>query len=333
LIRFANNPNVSLYGCQTKNIFENKIENYTPIRESLIPLAVRRYMPFLRLLEGPSIFHSSYYRFSIQRDIANITTVHDFTYEYYVSGLAKFIHSMQKAMSLRSSSGIICVSENTKRDLLKFYPSVDPRIIKVIYNGVSDDFYPERNFPTVVSNKFLDLKFRGYVLFVGDRSTYKNFDKAVQTLSALNNLQLVIVGGKPLSKNEINLLDPLNERYFYFRGVSSLELNYLYNNANCLLYPSSYEGFGIPILEAMKAGCPVVSTNLSSIPEVAGDAALLASATEPAEFVSLISQLDVEAKRADLIKKGFIQAGKFSWDKCFEETYAFYKEVYERKFL
>ena len=124
----------------------------------------------------------------------------------------------------------------------------------------------------------------------------------------------------------------LQKDYFHYQGISAEDLNILYNNAFCLLYPSSYEGFGIPVLEAMRAGCPVVSTNLSSIPEVAGDAGLLVNNIKVEEFVKEIEKLEDNEFRDKIIAKGLEQSKKFSWDRCFEETFEFYKEVVGKKF-
>jgi mannosyltransferase len=140
---------------------------------------------------------------------------------------------------------------------------------------------------------------------------------------------LVIVGGENISDKEKELFQ---KEYLHFQGISTKDLNILYNNAFCLLYPSSYEGFGIPIAEAMKAGCPVVSSNRSSIQEVADDAGLLVDKIEVEEFVKVILKLENKEFRDKLILKGLEQAKKFSWDKCFEETLEFYKEVVGKKF-
>ncbi|QDZ90403.4 glycosyltransferase family 4 protein [Shewanella decolorationis] len=321
------------FGEPNENIFRRGLTGLVEEAEpSLFPVGVRRYLPFLKKLEKGSIFHSSYYRFSIQSDVATVTTVHDFTYEYFTKGISRFVHSAQKRAAVRHSAGIICVSENTKRDLLKFYPEIDPSRVRVIYNGVSGDFYPIGEISDI-PNCFEVLSGIKFLIFVGDRSSYKNFDKVVDVLLMNESISLVIVGGKAFSEEESGLLSSLAGRVFHFRGVTGPELNYLYNKAFCLVYPSSYEGFGIPVIEAMKAGCPVIAANRSSIPEIAGDAALLVDDITAHAISSLVEQLDDPVVRKQHVEKGFSQASKFSWDKCFEETYAFYKEVYERKFF
>ena len=321
-----NKLDITFYGFENENIFGKDINQEI---ESKIISKFARYLPFLKKLPKNSIFHSSYYRVSNQKDIVNITTVHDFTYEYYRKGLAKYIHSLQKGRAINKSDGIICVSENTKKDLLKFYPNINDDKIKVIYNGVSNTFFQLTQPSNYLTNNYEKLKNKKYILYVGDRKGYKNFDIAIKVFQKLNDFIFVIVGGGDLRDDEKELLQ---KEYFHYQGISTKDLNILYNNAFCLLYPSSYEGFGIPILEAMKAGCPVVSTNISSIPEVAGDAGLLVDKVEVKEFVKAILKLENKEFRNEIISKGFEQAKKFSWDKCFEETLEFYKKVAGKKF-
>lgn len=241
---------------------------------SLLPGLLLRYLPFKTTLTTPTLFHSSYYRYSRQKGVANITTVHDFTYEYFNHGLKKQIHSWQKSQAVRHSAGVICVSENTRRDLLQFYPDIDPNRVSVIHNGVSEEFYPlPPEQPP--SAQLSERPTEPFLLFVGDRSGYKNFPVALELLHQFRNLSLVVVGGREWTLSELQAITPLQERVVRFSGLGMADLNWLYNRAFALIYPSLYEGFGIPVLEAMRAGCPVVAFNGSSIPEVAGEAGLL----------------------------------------------------------
>ena len=330
--RFKNKSEILFYEKKNNNIFR-KLIFYDVKNESALGFKILRYLPFIKKLPEKSIFHSSYYRISLQKDIANITTVHDFTYEYFRTGMAKYIHIWQKGFAIKKSDGIICVSENTRRDLMKFYPMIEDSKVKVIYNGVGNEFIKLENSKEFLIEQFEILKNKKYILYVGDRSTYKNFNIAVEVLKQLDDYMLVIVGGQKLSGFENELIDPIKNRTCHFRGISSEKLNILYNNAFCLLYPSSYEGFGIPVSEAMKSGCPVVSTNTSSIPEVAGQAALLVDDIKANSFILNIKHLENKKLRDELIYKGLEQSKKFSWDKCFSETYDFYETIWKKNQL
>lgn len=329
--RLKFNDDVMFYEYENENIFRQSLDKLVDSELAFIKRFVR-YFPFSRKIQSNAIFHSSYYRVSLQKSVANITTVHDFTYEYYSKGIAKKIHSLQKGFAIKNSDGIICVSENTKKDLIKFYPNINEENIRVIYNGISTDFYKIEENVETLSGTFELLKKNKYILFVGDRSAYKNFNVVLDVISKLSNYQLVIVGGKELNINEAQSLKRANLSYFHFKGISSKDLNVLYNNAFCLLYPSSYEGFGIPIAESMKAGCPVITSNCSSIPEVAGKGALLIDDITSDKVISSIRRLEDLDLREQLVNEGYIQANKFNWDKCFKETYDFYEFVWEKKF-
>lgn len=263
------------------------------------------------------LFHSSYYRLPSDSSMSVVTTVHDFTYELMVPGLKRWIHSWQKNKAIRNSDIVICVSQNTANDLMHYCP-IDPNRIRVIHNGVAEAYFPLPD----TDGKFLSKN----VLFVGARGGYKNFNLAVEAVSAIADLELHIVGGGALSKQECKQLDLfLPGRYRWLGSLSDKELNFAYNSAYALLYTSSYEGFGIPVIEAMRAGCPVIAVNASSIPEVAGDAALLVEHAS-SELFSVALQR-VSALRDELRQAGFKQAEKFSWERCFNETLAVYKEL------
>lgn len=336
LISRCNANEALFFGDKSDNIFASSLD--IDLEQEIYPRGVwRRYLPFWPKLESAirkqHIFHSSYFRYSNNSCALNVTTVHDFTYEHYVQGIKKWIHGLQKKKAIEKSAGIICVSESTRQDLINFYPWIDVRRIRVIYNGVGSEFYPLKSFCSEACSELGMYVDRPFLLFVGDRSPYKNFDIFVALADLLPGFDLIVVGGKPFSDKERSKLSSISSRVKHFIGISSEKLNLLYNAAYCLVYPSSYEGFGIPLLEAMKAGCPVVSTNLSSIPEVAGDAALLVDEITVEDFVEQIRKLSNESFRKRLIQKGFSRADQFSWDKCFEETYAFYQELLKRSEL
>lgn len=310
------------------NIFRKDLEipTFKKVKEKNIPINILRYLPLTLKVSPNSIFHSSYYRVSNQKNVLNIVTVHDFTYEYYIKGLAKKIHVIQKKNAIEKADGIICISENTKKDLLKFYPNVNEDKIEVIYNGVSDDFYKIEDSKDEFYEKYHNQK---YIMFVGDRSDYKNFGIALNVVGKLKDFKLIIVGGKNLSENELEEIEgTLDGRYEHLKGISNDKLNILYNNAFCLLYPSSYEGFGIPVIEAMKAGCPVIAMNRSSIPEVAGDAGILVDSEDYNEFINEIKKLENKSYRTDIELKGYNQAERFSWKKTYNDTIKFYNKIY-----
>ncbi|WP_441546134.1 glycosyltransferase family 4 protein [Citrobacter freundii] len=286
-------------------------------------ISIERFLRCKDISIGTHIFHSSYYRLPSKSYKGKvITTVHDFTDEIFPRGVKSKILSCQKRKAILKSDGIICISENTKKDLLKFIPEAKNIPIKVIYNGVAE-FSPDKKDSTLSSL---------YVLFIGARKQYKNFDLCVKSLSRYENLNLIIVGGGELDINEIKLLDEyLYGRYVKENHVDEQRLNYLYSNAFFLFYPSQYEGFGIPVIEAMRSGCPVIATNCSSISEIASGYALLANEASVEEFVYCIDKLFDNNMRHKLISNGQQHAQKFSWNKCFTETIQFYDEVRDLK--
>lgn len=287
-----------------------------------ICMTIQRYLPLpLSSVKEPSLFHSSYYRYSTNPNVINITTVHDFTYEYFSSGIKAKLHRWQKFSAIRHSKFIICISENTKNDLLKFLPDIDPKRIKVIYNGVSDDYYqmksPEKTLITSTP----------YVVFVGARTNYKNFDFTVRSLVG-TRYHLKIVGN-PLSRNELFFLNETIgvPNYSYAGRVTNQELNVIYNNAFALMYPSSYEGFGIPVLEAQKAGCPVIAYNSSSIPEIIGKTPLLLNDLDVNEVHNCFNILENESRRSAIVNDGLENVKRFSWDVMYSQVIQLYNEA------
>lgn len=263
------------------------------------------------------IFHSTYYRLPADRSASVVTTVHDFIYERFDSLPRRLVHSVQKRAAIAGASRIICVSESTRRDLLEFVGhSYHDRAV-VVPNAASEVFHPVVGTPRLAQ-----------VLFVGSRGVHKNFQGVVDALTSLRDLSLLCVGGGDFTRDERALLDSrLTGRYRSAGYISDGELNLEYNRSLCLAYPSLYEGFGIPVLEAMRAGCPVVAVNASSIPEVAGDAAILLEKGNADEIRAAIESLMVVTNRDSLVARGSARAAIFSWDESYRRTVAVYEEI------
>lgn len=333
LISYLTNEKSILYLEYKKmadNIFREKID--IPLTSTyylkLFSLKIQRYLPLsLPFIKEPYIFHSSYYRYSLDSNAINITTVHDFTYEYYIKGIKSKLHSWQKNEAIRHSDYIICISENTKRDLLRLLPDTNPDKLRVIYNGVSDDYYPL----LLDMSDGLPFEKEKYVLFVGSRIGYKNFDFTVEILTKLK-YKLVIVGS-PLTPKEKKILDFKlgNNSYYCVGRVSSEKLNILYNYAFALLYLSLYEGFGIPVLEAQKATCPVIACNSSSIPEIIGNTPLLLKQMSIIEVERCFRILEDPIQRNVVIQNGLENSKRFTWDRMSNQIKALYKEALEAK--
>ena len=247
---------------------------------------------------GPTLFHSSYFRFCPDPSVKNITTIHDLTYHFYRHGLAKAVHLWEEERAIRHSAAVICVSEHTKRDVLNAYPWLDEKQVHVVYNGVGEEFFP---IPSV--------KKQGYLLYVGSgKAAYKRLDVA-RMVAQQTGLPLVQVASPDITREQLN-------RY--------------YNEALCLLYPSDYEGFGLPVLEAQKAGCPVIAQRTSSIPEVIGPNGLLVQHDTPErvanEMAAIVRELQSRPTQT-LIEDGIQNAKQFSWDKTYQQTRQVYEDI------
>jgi glycosyltransferase involved in cell wall biosynthesis len=310
---------------------ENKFRSTLKIKVTLferLPLLLLRILNFSLPINEKAIFHSSYYRISKSSKAINVITIHDFTSEFFFTGIRRFIHLNRKRNGIKHADGIICISKNTKSDLLKLYPYINENKIKVIYNGVGDEYF-QLSKSSVSKEDYPEILNKKYILYIGHRTLYKNFFLAAETVSVLDDSFSLLIIGEKLTSLEVEKLDKvIKNRYVCLSGIDNKTLNIFYNFAFCLIYPSSYEGFGIPIVEAMKAGCPVVTTNNSSIPEVAGNAAIIVSEITVDNFASAIFNLCDESLRKKTIEMGLFQSNFFSWDNCFQEVKNFYLELY-----
>jgi mannosyltransferase len=278
---------------------------------------LERYRPFPCDPQA-TVVHTSYYRVPSDPHVASVVTVLDFVHERFRKGPALWVHSLQKNHAIRKARMVICISETTRRDLERFVPGLDGARVRVIYVGAGEDFSP---IPTPHAT-------RPFVLFVGKRWGYKSFRLVLHAMADLPGWDVVCVGGEAQRGGELDEASPEVRARVHMTGViDDVSLNRLYNQAACLAYPSAYEGFGIPVLEAMRAGCPVVSTGCASVQEVAGGAFLAVPQHDPAALARACLETLAPGRREELRQAGFAAARPYTWERCYQETVVAYDEI------
>jgi glycosyltransferase involved in cell wall biosynthesis len=317
----------------TSNFFRAtlEIDPEKIIQEKEFFAHLNRLFYVIKFTKEPYIFHSSYYRpLLTNRNACVVTTIHDFTPEIIESGWKKRGIAAQKYNSIKNSDLIICVSQNTKKDLLRLYPEFSKKRIEVIYNGVNEAYKPLNKNDFSIKDKFPEVNLP-YCIFIGKRDGYKNFKFAVEYLATRKHLFLVIVGGGELSKSDLDLLNcKLPNRYTIRSFLSTEDLNLLYNFAEFLFYPSDYEGFGIPIIEAQKSGCPVIAQRTSSIEELIPDKNLLFT-TLNFDSIEMVRSY-IENNKEKIVYEGIENAKHYTWDKTYEQHKDLYCTLYHKKF-
>ena len=271
-----------------------------------------------RVPAGAKLFHSSYYRRPDHAGIPSVLTVYDFIYERFRHGPARWIHVQQKHAAIRAAQVVICISEATRREMQHWVGDVPGQTVHVVPCGVSDGFKPIALAP----------QGRPFVLFVGERRGYKNFRLSLQALALLPELELHCVGGGPLRPEEFEGIAPaVRARVRHLGFIDEAALNERYNRAECLLYPSAYEGFGIPPLEAMRAGCPVIAIDCEAVLEVGGPALTVAQAAEPGAVALAVQLVRETHYRSRIVQLGLERAAAFSWDAGHAGTLAIYRSL------
>lgn len=308
-VRFVN-PRASLY--------ENQLASPAlsiPASSEHLPARISRYLSFDA--GDCRVAHTSYYRLPKTSVEKYIVTTYDFMYERYRKGPARVVHSWQKRRSLMAADVVVCISTFTRDEALRLMPGLDAAKLVVIPLGVdSEKFYPD---PATVGHSLGRT-----VVFVGQRGGYKRFDLALGAVAQLRDLRLAIVG-PPMSALEKGLAEKLIPgRWLELGQIDSSQLRSIYSSAYALVYPSDCEGFGLPVLEAMACGCPVVCSKLGSLPEVGGRAALFADEQDPGAYAEKLRQLDTDEARQKIITRGMDNTLKFTWRKTVSDTIKLY---------
>jgi glycosyltransferase involved in cell wall biosynthesis len=215
----------------------------------------------------------------------------------------------------RNSKAIFTISVNSKQDIVRF-TGVPESKIKVIHCSISDIFSSDIISNSKIVEK-LGLTSQGYFLAVSSLDPRKNFQRLIEIFSEIDNqFPLVIVGskGKVFSSMGVSDKNMDIDKIIFTNYITDEELKSLYQSSLCFIYPSLYEGFGIPPLEAMANGCPTIVSNTSSLPEVCGNASLYVDPYDKESIIAAIKQVSKnEAVRVDLVKKGHENVKRFSW--------------------
>jgi len=322
--KFLPNCDVAQTACYFPPMFKRSHRLYRAVNRALSPLLTRA--------ASPALIHRTYYTPQVNKTQAPVLiTVHDMIHELFSEQyMAKDRTSQEKRVSLAQADHILSNSQSTANDLIRLF-GVPREKISITHLGYSDIFADAAPDSEASPHQ------RPYILYVGQRAGYKNFEMVLRALSAspalLSSFDLMAFGGPALTAVELDLMRALKLKpsQVFHLSSSDAELARAYRHARVLVYPSKYEGFGVPPLEAMASGCAVVCADSSSLPEVVGQAARL---FDPNELDSLRSALeDVglnDDTNAGLVTRGRSRAQSFSWDRCAAETVAVYRRLLGR---
>jgi glycosyltransferase involved in cell wall biosynthesis len=283
-----------------------------------------------------SVYHPSFYTFDpfiAGSADAMVVTFHDMIAELCPEQSKRSVrHLEQKVNAGKRADGILTVSKSTFGDLTRLHPWTADKIsvAHLATNLVASPRSPSVKWQQDVA---------GYFLIVGHRDHYKNGAMALRAFIEFSKRQgeenygLVICGGGPLGENETQELEAMGLRSrVIWTSASDEELENLYSYAIALLYPSRYEGFGLPVLEAMACGCPVITTQVSSLPEVAGEACIYVDPDDSRQIADAMQSLTYDPQfRSQIISDSLKQSKKFSWARCANETITNYNNALTRR--
>lgn len=326
--------NFILYGMNNEFLISNNMEN---IQANIPIYTVKEQLLFYKMVTETKLdlLHVPHYNIPVLYRGKIVTTIHDIIHIKFPQFLPnKFAYYYAKNMlniAVKKCDKIITGSENTKKDLIEHF-NADEKKIEVIYYGVSKKINRVNDINLIESFKDKYNITKRYILYVGNVMPHKNIlglIEAFRNVYKINqNINLLIVGKYHKSMGKIQ-----EDEGIIFTGfVSDFELSLAYSGASLFVFPSLYEGFGLPILEAMQYGIPVICSNTSSIPEVAGKAALLFNPYDIEDISkAILDVLNNENLKYKLIEKGYERTNMFDWKKSAERTLEVYEEILKRE--
>ncbi len=314
---------------------------------------------YRRKVRSPFIWTQSKFAWSVWRDGADvlwmpmhnipiirskklktIITIHDLAFKKFPGTFPK--KNLVKLnfltdLAIKKSNKIIAVSKSTKKDILKFYPNISENKIKIIYHGFDANLF-RKNFPEEKTEKTLSqfkIRKNHYLLYVGAIQPRKNIKVLIEAFNIYKkkhntSIKLVLAGEKAWNWKEVisSIENSAFRKDIVLTGLLSFkQIAIIYKNASLFVFPSLYEGFGIPLLEAFASEIPVISAKNSSLVEIGDDAVEFFNDSNPIELSEKIRNiLKNNRYKQEMIKRGLKRLQKFSWEKCAQETLAYLKD-------
>ncbi|HET7617379.1 MAG TPA: glycosyltransferase family 1 protein [Vicinamibacterales bacterium] len=324
--------------------------NFRAVRENAGDYSVREQfaVPIDLRREHVDLFHAPHYVLPPLTPCRSVVTIHDcihLRFPQYLPNRLGYAYARSSLwVATHRAARVITVSEASKRDILRYYRVPEERI-DVIYNAIDDRFWlepPADAMERVRERYQLNAPF---VLYAGNIKPHKNLERLIEAFhllrrdetmetpdgARLRDVKLLIIGdeiSKYAALRRAVHRHKLHKHVRFFGFVSDQTLAVLYRLADAFVFPSLYEGFGLPPLEAMASGTPVVTSNVSSLPEVVGDAALLIDPYEPQSIADALRRVLTERSlRADLRARGLARARAFSWERSIRRVREIYDEV------